>query len=102
MESINLLDDGSENEYDEMREQSNMWSSFTSSLFGSSKPNALTAPKASKPVARAEDDKIHVFSLATGHMYERLLRIMMLSVTKRSSMPVKVSHPHSFSNRFLL
>ena len=36
-----------------------------------------------------EDDRIHVFSLATGHMYERLLRIMMLSVTKRTSKPVK-------------
>ena len=37
----------------------------------------------------ASDGRIHVFSLATGHMYERLLRIMMLSVTKRTSMPVK-------------
>ena len=36
-----------------------------------------------------DDDRIHVFSLATGHMYERLLRIMMLSVTKRTSKPVK-------------
>lgn len=41
------------------------------------------------PPAVAEADKIHVFSLATGHMYERLLRIMMLSVVKRSSLPVK-------------
>ena len=39
----------------------------------------------------AEDklDTIHVFSLASGHLYERLLRIMMLSVTKRTSGPVK-------------
>ena len=36
-----------------------------------------------------EPERIHIFSLATGHMYERLLRIMMLSVTKRTSMPVK-------------
>lgn len=36
-----------------------------------------------------DDEMIHVFSLATGHMYERLLRIMMLSVTKRTSMKVK-------------
>ena len=36
-----------------------------------------------------EDGKIHIFSLATGHLYERLLRIMMLSVTKRTSLPVK-------------
>lgn len=36
-----------------------------------------------------EPEQLHVFSLATGKMYERLLRIMMLSVTKRTSMPVK-------------
>mmetsp|Transcript_29296 Transcript_29296/g.66475 ORF Transcript_29296/g.66475 Transcript_29296/m.66475 type:complete len:563 (+) Transcript_29296:19-1707(+) len=35
------------------------------------------------------DDTVHVFSLATGHMYERLLRIMMLSVTRHCSRKVK-------------
>ncbi len=35
------------------------------------------------------DDMIHVFSLATGHLYERFLKIMMLSVTKRASKKVK-------------
>ena len=34
-------------------------------------------------------ETVHVFSLATGHAYERLLKIMMLSVTKRTSSPVK-------------
>ena len=34
-------------------------------------------------------DTIHVFSLASGHLYERLLRIMMSSVTKRTSGTVK-------------
>ena len=36
-----------------------------------------------------DDEVIHVFSLATGHVYERLLRIMILSVTKRTSSKVK-------------
>jgi len=36
-----------------------------------------------------DDEVIHVFSLATGHLYERFLKIMMLSVTKRTSMKVK-------------
>jgi UDP-glucose:glycoprotein glucosyltransferase len=36
-----------------------------------------------------EDDVVHVFSLATGHLYERFLKIMMLSVTKRTSVKVK-------------
>lgn len=40
-------------------------------------------------VARGEKDTVHVFSLATGHAYERLLKIMMLSVTRRTSSPVK-------------
>ncbi len=35
------------------------------------------------------EDVVHVFSLATGHLYERLMRIMMLSVVKRSSVRVK-------------
>lgn len=35
------------------------------------------------------DDVVHVFSLATGHLYERFLKIMMLSVTKRTSSKVK-------------
>ena len=35
-----------------------------------------------------EDERIHVFSLATGHVYERLLRIMMLSVVKKTKSPV--------------
>lgn len=29
-----------------------------------------------------------MFSLATGHLYERFLKIMMLSVVKRASLPV--------------
>jgi UDP-glucose:glycoprotein glucosyltransferase len=36
-----------------------------------------------------EEDVINVFSLATGHLYERFLKIMMLSVTKRTSSKVK-------------
>ena len=39
--------------------------------------------------SKNEDDTVHVFSLATGHLYERFLKIMMLSVTKRTSSKVK-------------
>lgn len=42
-----------------------------------------------KKVSGTEDGIVHVFSLATGHAYERLLKIMMLSVTKRTSSKVK-------------
>eukprot|EP00727_Mastigamoeba_balamuthi_P011847 m51a1_g7285 putative UDP-glucose:glycoprotein glucosyltransferase (1435) ;mRNA; r:34055-38973 len=37
----------------------------------------------------SDDDKVHVFSVASGHLYERFLKIMMLSVAKHSSVPVK-------------
>lgn len=42
-----------------------------------------------KTVENADDEVINVFSLATGHLYERFLKIMMLSVTKRTSSKVK-------------
>eukprot|EP00605_Chrysophyceae_sp_TOSAG23-4_P000369 GSChrysophyteH1.ASY1.ANO1.417.1 assembled CDS len=43
-----------------------------------------------------EDDRIHVFSLATGHMYERLLRIMMLSVSKTTKLASAMSEKYGF------
>ena len=42
-----------------------------------------------KAVTPGVDEVINVFSLATGHLYERFLKIMMLSVTKRTSSKVK-------------
>lgn len=37
----------------------------------------------------AADETINVFSVASGHLYERFLRIMMLSVLKNTKSPVK-------------
>lgn len=37
----------------------------------------------------SESNRINVFSLASGHLYERLARIMMLSVLKNTNTPVK-------------
>ena len=42
-----------------------------------------------KKSVTTDEDVVHVFSLATGHLYERFLKIMMLSVTKRTSSKVK-------------
>ena len=36
-----------------------------------------------------DDDRIHIFTVASGHMYERLQKIMILSALKRSSMKMK-------------
>jgi len=35
------------------------------------------------------NETIHVFSVATGHLYERFLKIMILSVLKHTKNPVK-------------
>jgi len=37
----------------------------------------------------SSDETLHVFSLASGHLYERFLKIMMLSVIKNTQSPVK-------------
>ncbi|KAK0098278.1 hypothetical protein PV326_009913 [Microctonus aethiopoides] len=39
--------------------------------------------------ADEQDEKINIFSLASGHLYERFLKIMMLSVIKHTKSPVK-------------
>lgn len=90
MESVPLLPAEGDDEQDDLEASMSgggMWSSLTSTLFGSDKAN-----KKQKKVARADEDDdglIHVFSLATGHLYERFLRIMMLSVSRQTSKKVK-------------
>ncbi|KAH9255529.1 hypothetical protein BASA81_006346 [Batrachochytrium salamandrivorans] len=60
-------------------------------LFSGSNPVELQV----KPLTNSletthnEDDTMHVFSLASGALYERFLRIMMLSVRKRSTGKIK-------------
>jgi len=50
--------------------------------------NSITSTFSSKPVDE-EDNKLNIFSLASGHLYERFIRIMMLSVLKNTKTPVK-------------
>lgn len=59
-----------------------MWSeSLSIIVFASS---SLGGKEKEEPV-----QTINIFSLASGHLYERLLRIMMLSVVKHTKTPVK-------------
>ncbi|XP_017781204.1 PREDICTED: UDP-glucose:glycoprotein glucosyltransferase [Nicrophorus vespilloides] len=53
---------------------SGIWNSITSSFTGSEDDS---------------EEKLNIFSLASGHLYERFLRIMMLSVLKNTKTPVK-------------
>lgn len=55
-----------------------IWNSFTST-FGSNQKHGDEEP----------EEKLNIFSVASGHLYERFLRIMMLSVLKHTKMPVK-------------
>ncbi|PAV88980.1 hypothetical protein WR25_14939 [Diploscapter pachys] len=43
----------------------------------------------SQTLTREKPEKINVFSLASGHLYERFMRIMILSVMKKAKSPVK-------------
>lgn len=67
---------------DDDDEVNSIWNSFSWS--------SENKKKESKAIEESEDSKrINVFSLASGHLYERLLRIMMLSVIKNTKTPVK-------------
>ncbi|XP_073432558.1 UDP-glucose:glycoprotein glucosyltransferase 1 isoform X2 [Dendrobates tinctorius] len=69
-----LLSDGTnENE-------SGFWDSITWGLTGGQKQEEVKQDK---------EDVLNIFSLASGHLYERFLRIMMLSVLKNTKTPVK-------------
>ncbi|XP_011797113.1 PREDICTED: UDP-glucose:glycoprotein glucosyltransferase 1 [Colobus angolensis palliatus] len=74
MVNEDLLSDGtSENE-------SGFWDSFRWGFTGGQK---------TEEVKQEKDDIINIFSVASGHLYERFLRIMMLSVLKNTKTPVK-------------
>ncbi|KAI6191748.1 UDP-glucose:glycoprotein glucosyltransferase 1 [Aphelenchoides bicaudatus] len=57
---------------DDEEEEDSIWSSISGALRGGEK-----------------HDTINIFSLASGHLYERFLRIMMVSVVKNTKHPVK-------------
>eukprot|EP01113_Clastostelium_recurvatum_P008329 TRINITY_DN1391_c0_g1_i1.p1 TRINITY_DN1391_c0_g1~~TRINITY_DN1391_c0_g1_i1.p1 ORF type:complete len:1486 (+),score=528.58 TRINITY_DN1391_c0_g1_i1:428-4885(+) len=60
-----------------------LWDSF-SNLWGGD--TGIPAPPSK---ARVANETIHIFSVASGHLYERFLKIMMLSVLKNTNNPVK-------------
>lgn len=87
-EDIPLLDEINQDEAEGGKEQreSKTWSTL-SNLWAGRKAEVEGKPTGEG--SGEEDETVHVFSLATGHLYERMLKIMMLSVSKRTSVPVK-------------
>ncbi|GMT33941.1 hypothetical protein PFISCL1PPCAC_25238 [Pristionchus fissidentatus] len=69
MESEALLSDG------QQEESGSIWDTLQNSLGGSA--------------VQEKYETINVFSLASGHLYERFMRIMILSVIKNTKAPVK-------------
>ncbi|XP_067890497.1 UDP-glucose:glycoprotein glucosyltransferase 1 [Heterodontus francisci] len=64
---------------DEDSEDKGIWESITS----------LAEGFRSEQTENKKDDILNIFSVASGHLYERFLRIMMLSVLKHTKSPVK-------------
>ncbi|XP_068184854.1 UDP-glucose:glycoprotein glucosyltransferase 2 [Antennarius striatus] len=50
---------------------------------------ASIAGGGSRDAAEKKEDVLNIFSVASGHLYERFLRIMMLSVLRHTKTPVK-------------
>ncbi|KYQ99832.1 glycosyltransferase [Tieghemostelium lacteum] len=66
------------------KEPPSLWSSFFPK-----KKSIEEKKKEIQTVKNSDPELIHVFSVASGHLYERFLKIMMLSVTKNTDSPVK-------------
>eukprot|EP00051_Salpingoeca_urceolata_P013046 m.163143 g.163143 ORF g.163143 m.163143 type:complete len:1611 (-) comp17683_c0_seq2:59-4891(-) len=97
MEKAKLLDDdGSGDDVvvpstdGEADEGTGLWGAL-SRAFGSDDQPAGSAPVANKGAKAVErsGETINVFSLASGHLYERFMKIMMLSVLEHTKNPVK-------------
>ncbi|XP_075911294.1 UDP-glucose:glycoprotein glucosyltransferase 1-like isoform X6 [Petromyzon marinus] len=58
-----------------------IWDSLRSSFTGAARSEESDSDK--------QEEVINIFSVASGHLYERFLRIMMLSVLKHTQTPVK-------------
>eukprot|EP00897_Mesotaenium_endlicherianum_P001330 jgi/Mesen1/1224/ME000129S00327 len=67
-----------------------MWGSMMDAIKGKPPAAARTpAPKAAPAGGDASGETINIFSIASGHLYERFTRIMILSVLKHTKRPVK-------------
>ena len=93
LEDINLeesLDISSDEEAEEKVEAEveaglHWGSSLGNMLWG----NAIDESSAISSNKKTIGETVHIFSLATGHLYERFLKVMMLSAHKRCTLPVK-------------
>ncbi|KAJ8030685.1 UDP-glucose:glycoprotein glucosyltransferase 1 [Holothuria leucospilota] len=70
-------------EEDKENVEGGIWDSLQSSFA------SLTGKEKGTKSEESDEETLNIFSLASGHLYERLLRIMMLSVLKNTQSKVK-------------
>ncbi|XP_026784150.3 UDP-glucose:glycoprotein glucosyltransferase 2 isoform X1 [Pangasianodon hypophthalmus] len=68
-------------------ESKSLWDSITS--VWSALEKSLTGGSSGEEGDTKKEDVLNIFSVASGHLYERFLRIMMLSVLQHTKTPVK-------------
>eukprot|EP00899_Mesostigma_viride_P007641 jgi/Mesvir1/16879/Mv15763-RA.1 len=66
-----------------------LWSKFATLFAGKGKEKGSVTLPAIPSSQEQELETINIFSIASGHLYERFLKIMMLSVTRNTKHPVK-------------
>ncbi|KAL7881321.1 hypothetical protein AOLI_G00081690 [Acnodon oligacanthus] len=71
----------------ETTESKGLWDSITS--VWSTLERSLTGGSSVEEAEKKKEDVLNIFSVASGHLYERFLRIMMLSVLQHTKTPVK-------------
>ncbi|XP_054602856.1 UDP-glucose:glycoprotein glucosyltransferase 2 isoform X4 [Nothobranchius furzeri] len=71
----------------ETSESKGIWDSIVS--VWSTFEKSITGGGARKDDGDKKEDVLNIFSVASGHLYERFLRIMMLSVLRHTNTPVK-------------
>ncbi|XP_041921556.1 UDP-glucose:glycoprotein glucosyltransferase 2 isoform X3 [Alosa sapidissima] len=71
----------------EATESKGIWDSLTS--VWSSLEKSITGASSEDGEKKKKEDVLNIFSVASGHLYERFLRIMMLSVLQHTQTPIK-------------
>ena len=79
--------DEAEEEAEETKEKAGIWGSIRGMVGGKGDKGRGKIRTAS--VSKDGSTTVHVFSVASGHLYERFLRLMMLSVMRSTESPVK-------------
>ncbi|KAK3011338.1 hypothetical protein RJ639_011725, partial [Escallonia herrerae] len=93
-EHENLLVSSDDNSHSHKKETQNIWNSnllkWASGIIGGNEQSRNHKRTSMENEAKSRRGKtINIFSIASGHLYERFLKIMILSVLKNTHRPVK-------------